>query len=54
MLASKENLDDLINRVRTPKGTTMEGIKVLEREKVADAIKEAVAASARRAKELSR
>ncbi|HID60406.1 MAG TPA: pyrroline-5-carboxylate reductase [Hadesarchaea archaeon] len=46
--------DDLIKQVCTPKGTTIEGIKVLENKKVAEAIKEAVKAAAKRAKELSR
>jgi pyrroline-5-carboxylate reductase len=46
--------DDLIRQVCTPKGTTIEGIKVLENRKVAEAIKEAVKAAAKRARELSR
>jgi len=46
--------DDLIKQVCTPKGTTIEGIKVLENRKVAEAIKETVKAAAKRAKELSR
>ncbi len=54
VLNSKEKLEDLITSVCTPKGTTIEGIKVLEGKKVADAVKGAVAASAKRAKELSR
>jgi pyrroline-5-carboxylate reductase len=45
--------DDLIKQVCTPKGATIEGIKVLENRKVAEAIKEAVKAAAKRAKELS-
>lgn len=54
VLDSKEKLDDLIDDVCTPRGTTIEGIKVLESKKVADAVKEAVKASAKRSKELSR
>ncbi|MFH1821692.1 MAG: pyrroline-5-carboxylate reductase [Methanobacteriota archaeon] len=53
-LNSGENIDDLIRRVCTPKGTTIEGIKVLEAKKVADAVRSAVKAAAKRAKELSR
>lgn len=45
---------DLIKQVCTPKGTTIEGIKVLENKKVSEAIKEAVKAAAKRAEELSR
>lgn len=54
ILGTGEKPDDLIKMVCTPKGTTIEGIKVLEERKVADAIKAAVKASAKRAKELSR
>lgn len=54
VLESEESIDDLIRKVCTPKGTTIEGLKVLEVMKVSDAIKDAVKASARRAKELSR
>ncbi|MEW6592744.1 MAG: pyrroline-5-carboxylate reductase [Candidatus Hadarchaeota archaeon] len=46
--------DELIQLVCTPKGTTIEGMKVLEERKVAEAIKKAVKASAARARELSR
>ncbi|MDI6884179.1 MAG: pyrroline-5-carboxylate reductase [Hadesarchaea archaeon] len=46
--------EDLTRQVCTPKGTTIEGIKVLEDRKVADAIKEAVKTAAKRARELSR
>ncbi|MEW5995175.1 MAG: pyrroline-5-carboxylate reductase [Candidatus Hadarchaeota archaeon] len=45
---------ELIQRVCTPKGTTIEGMTVLNKKKVDDAIKKAVKASAARAKELSR
>lgn len=54
VLESGESLDDLTRRVCTPKGTTIEGIKVLEEKKVADAIKNAMKAAAKRARELSR
>jgi pyrroline-5-carboxylate reductase len=40
--------------VCSPKGTTIEGLKVLERQKAFEAFKEAVKAAAKRAKELSR
>lgn len=45
---------ELVQRVCTPGGTTIEGMKVLESEKVAQSLKEATKAAARRAKELSR
>ncbi len=54
VLDSKEKLDDLITSVCTPKGTTIEGVKILDDKKVADAVKRAVMAAAKRAKELSR
>lgn len=54
VLKSGESIDELTRRICTPKGTTIEGLKVLENMKVADAIKDAVKAAAKRAKELSR
>ncbi|MGQ9788184.1 MAG: pyrroline-5-carboxylate reductase [Candidatus Hadarchaeaceae archaeon] len=54
LLTSEEKIDELISRVCTPHGTTIEGMKILEEKKVAAAIKEAVKAAARRAEELSR
>ncbi|MGC8817108.1 MAG: pyrroline-5-carboxylate reductase [Candidatus Hadarchaeum sp.] len=54
VLNSEEKIEELIRRVCTPRGTTIEGMKVLEERKVADAIKEAVKAAARRAEEISR
>lgn len=54
VLKSDEDIDDLIRRVCTPKGTTIEGIKILEDRKIAKAIRDAVKAAAKRAKELSR
>jgi pyrroline-5-carboxylate reductase len=54
LLRTGASPDDLIKQVCTPKGTTIEGIKVLKNRKVVEAIKEAVKAAAKRAKELSR
>lgn len=54
VLKTGEGPDALIRRVCTPKGTTIDGIKVLESQRVADEIKAAVRASAKRANELSR
>jgi pyrroline-5-carboxylate reductase len=53
LLATGVSPDDLIKQVCTPKGTTIEAIKVLENRKVAEAIKDAVKADVKRAKELS-
>jgi len=46
--------DELIQKVCTPKGTTIEGMNVLEKRGAAKVMKDAVKASAKRAKELSR
>ncbi|MEM3658396.1 MAG: pyrroline-5-carboxylate reductase [Candidatus Hadarchaeum sp.] len=54
LLTSEEKIDELISRVCTPRGTTIEGMKILEEKRVADAIREAVKAAAKRAEELSR
>ena len=54
ILRKGKTLDELTGMVCTPKGTTIEGIKVLEGRKVADALRDAVKAAAKRAKELSR
>ena len=54
ILREGKTLEELTGMVCTPKGTTIEGIKVLEERKVADALRDAVKAAARRAKELSR
>ncbi len=51
---SSEELEEMIRKVCTPKGTTIEGIKILEKRKAADAMKTAIKAAAKRAKELSR
>jgi pyrroline-5-carboxylate reductase len=53
LLATGKSPDDLIKQVCTPKGITIEAIKVLENRKVAEAIKDAVKADVKRAKELS-
>lgn len=54
ILRGDKTLDELTKQVCTPGGTTIEGIKVLERRKVADSLREAIKAATRRAKELSR
>ncbi len=54
VLESKENLEDLIDMVCSPKGTTIEGVKVLEDGKVEENIKKAVKAAKKRSKELSK
>ena len=54
ILREGKTLEELTGMVCTPKGTTIEGIKVLEGRKVADALRDAVKAAAKRAKELSR
>ncbi len=54
ILRGEKAPQELTKQVCTPKGTTIEGLKVLEKRKVADALKDAVKAAARRAKELSR
>jgi len=46
--------EELINMVCTPRGTTIEGLKVLEEGQVAKALKDAVKAAAKRARELSK
>jgi pyrroline-5-carboxylate reductase len=53
-LLKSQALDELIQKVCTPKGTTIEGMKILEKRGVAEAVKDAAKASAKRAKELSR
>lgn len=54
VLESGEDLEDLIDVVCSPKGTTIEGVKVLEDEGVEEALREAVRAAAERSEELSR
>ncbi|MCS7131264.1 MAG: pyrroline-5-carboxylate reductase [Hadesarchaea archaeon] len=53
-LRSGKGLGELTRMVCSPKGTTVEGLRVLEERKVKEAVKEAVKAAARRARELSR
>lgn len=52
--SSDKNLEELVDMVCSPKGTTIEGVKVLEDEGVKEALKEAVYAAEARSKELSR
>lgn len=54
VLRSGKGLDELTRMVCSPKGTTVEGLKVLEGRKVFEAFKNAVKAAAERSKELSR
>jgi len=54
ILREGKTLEELTGMVCTPKGTTIEGLKVLKDRKVADALRDAVKAAARRARELSR
>jgi len=54
LLSSGESLDKLVRSICTPKGTTIEGVKVFDERKVAEAVKDAVKAAAKRARELSR
>lgn len=54
MLKLDKSAEELIDMVRSPKGATAEGLKVLEGREVAEAIKDAVKAAARRARELAR
>ncbi|MCD6248104.1 MAG: pyrroline-5-carboxylate reductase [Hadesarchaea archaeon] len=53
-LRSGADLKELIDMVSSPKGTTVEGMKVLRDSGVPEAFKKAVKAAARRAEELSR
>jgi pyrroline-5-carboxylate reductase len=54
VLRSGKGLEELTRMVCSPKGTTIEGLKVLEERRVEEAVREAVKAAARRARELSR
>ncbi|KXA89832.1 hypothetical protein AKJ57_04800 [candidate division MSBL1 archaeon SCGC-AAA259A05] len=54
ILSSGESIEKLIDRVCSPKGTTIEGIKVLETEKLKESLKKAVRSAAERSKELSK
>jgi len=53
-LSSGKGIDDLTRQVCTPKGTTVEGLKVLEDRRISEALVAAVKAAAKRARELSR
>lgn len=53
-LNSDKNLEELIDIVSSPKGTTIEGLRILEEKKVQKFVKQAVCAAAERSKELSR
>jgi pyrroline-5-carboxylate reductase len=53
VLESDESLEDLIDAVCSPKGTTIEGMEVLWDSDADVALKEAVAAAERRSKELA-
>ena len=54
VLKTAKSPEELTKQVCTPKGTTIEGLKVLEARRVAEAIRAAAKASAKRAKELSK
>lgn len=54
VLNSEESLEELIDVVCSPKGTTIEGVKVLKEEKFQEALKGAVLAATARSKELSK
>lgn len=53
-LKSDRELDELIDMVSSPKGTTIEGMKILEKEGVKNSFKRAVRAATERAEELSK
>lgn len=54
ILKSGKTPQQLIEEVCSPGGATIEGIKVLEEKKVAEALKQAVKAAAKRSRELSK
>lgn len=54
VLKSGKTPDELIDMVRSPGGTTAEGLKVMEERKVAEAMIEAVRAATKKARELAR
>jgi pyrroline-5-carboxylate reductase len=54
VLRSGKSLDELTDMVCSPKGTTIEGLKVLKGRKVPEAFEEAAKAAVKRSKELSR
>ena len=51
---TKKDPTELIDMVKSPGGTTMEGLKVLEKAKVLEKVKRAVKAAAEKSKKLSR
>lgn len=51
---TKKDPTELIDMVKSPGGTTIEGLKVLEKGKVLDKVKQAVKAAAEKSKKLSR
>ena len=53
-LQAGKEVEGLIESVCSKKGTTIEGLKVLEKQEVSEAFKDAVRAATKRAKELSR
>lgn len=53
-LESDKTLEEFIDMVCSPKGTTIEGVKILEDEKVREVFKKAVEAASERAEELSK
>jgi len=54
VLKSGKTPDELIDMVRSPGGTTAEGLKAMEERKVAEAMIEAVKAATKKARELAR
>ncbi len=50
---SEKEVEDLIDKVASPNGTTIEGLKVLEENEVKDSFQKAVQSAAERANELS-
>lgn len=54
VLRSEESIDELIDAVCSPKGTTIEGMRVLRESTADEAIADAVAAAERRSEELAR
>ena len=54
VLKSGKTPDELIDMVRSPRGTTAEGLKAMEERKVAEAMIEAVRAATKKARELAR
>jgi len=54
VLKSGKTPDELIDMVRSPGGTTAEGLKVMEERKVVEAMIEAVKAATKKARELAR